>query len=115
VPAEAGRLVEATLDHLERQEVLALLAEDPPEPLDVGVVELAVARRGALGTDQPLALEEADLRDRDVGELDDEQVEDFADRQVRALGHRADPHRVDPTWSTPRPRLNARLPRRTRA
>ena len=51
------------------QEVVALLGEDPAQPGDVVVVELPVARRRALGVEQPLALEEADLRDRDVGEL----------------------------------------------
>ena len=68
-PPVAVDLVEPLLDHLQRQEVLALLAQDEAQPFDVGRVELAVARRRALGIDEPLALEEADLRDRDVGEL----------------------------------------------
>ena len=37
--------------------------------VDVAGVELPVPRRRALGIDEALALEEADLRDRDVGEL----------------------------------------------
>ena len=87
-----GRIVElavgeAVLDHLERQEVLALLAQDPAQALDVGLVELAVARRRALGVEQALALEEADLGDGDVGELVLEQGQDLADREVRAVGH----------------------------
>ena len=93
-------LLQAVLDHLERQEVVALLAQDPAQPLDVGLVELAVARRRALGVEQALALEEPDLGDRDVGELVLEQGEDLADRQVGSrsarrpvaltvLGHRA--------------------------
>ncbi len=59
--------------------------QDPPQPLDVVVVELPVARRRALGVEQALALEEADLRDRDVGELVLEQGEHLADREVRAV------------------------------
>ena len=57
------------------------------QPLDVAVVELAVARRRPLGLDQALALEEADLGDRDVGELLEQQAEHLADRQVRPLVH----------------------------
>ena len=76
-------LVEPFLDHLERQEVLALLAQDEAQALDVGRRELAVARRRALGIDEPLALEEADLRDRDVGELRAQLIEHVADRDVR--------------------------------
>ena len=62
-------VLQAVPDDLERQEVLALLAQHPAQPLDVVLVELAVARRRALGVDEALALEEADLRDGDVGEL----------------------------------------------
>ena len=86
--AVAVDLVEPFLDHLQRQEVLALLAQDEAQPLDVGRIELAVARRRALGVDEPLTLEEADLRDRDVGELVAQLVQHVADRRVRALGHR---------------------------
>ena len=92
--ASVGVLGEALLDHLERQEVVALLGEDPPQPLDVGVVELPVARRRALGVEQPLALEEADLRDRDVGELVLQQVEHLADREVRRASRRFGPASV---------------------
>src|SRR5207249_1831711 len=60
---------QSALDDLERQEVLTLLAQDPAEPLDIHLVELAVAGRRALGVEQALALEEPDLRDGDVGEL----------------------------------------------
>ena len=59
--------------------------QDPPQPLDVGLVELAVARRGPLGIDQALALEEADLGDGDVGELVLEQRQHLADRQVGSV------------------------------
>ena len=44
-----------------------------------------------LRVEQALALEEADLRDRDVGELVLQEVEDLADGEVRALGHESDP------------------------
>ena len=53
--------------------------------VEVGGVELPVARRRALGIDEPLALEEADLRDRDVGELVAQLGQHLADRQVRRL------------------------------
>jgi hypothetical protein len=49
--------------------MLPLLAQDPTETLHVGLEELAVARRRALGVHQALALQEADLGDRDVGKL----------------------------------------------
>ena len=49
-------------------------------------VELPVARRRALGVDEALALEEPDLRDRDVRELVAQRREDLADREV--LGSR---------------------------
>ena len=96
-PPAAGRhgVVEPVLDHLEGQVVVLLLAQDPAQPIDVGLVELAVAGRGALRVEQPLALEEPDLRDGDVGELPLEQREDLADRQVgavrRSTGHGASP------------------------
>jgi hypothetical protein len=82
-------LLQAVLDHLEWEEVLTLLAEHPAQPLDVGVVELPVARGRPLGVDETLALEEPDLRDGDVGELLAKQREDVADRQVGAPAHRA--------------------------
>jgi hypothetical protein len=80
-------LLESTLDHLQRQEVLALLAEHPPEALDVALVELAVSRRGPLGVDEPLAFEEPDLGDGDVGEFLAEQSQDVADRKIAAPAH----------------------------
>src|ERR1039458_312115 len=40
-----GIVVEPILDHLERQEVLPLLAKQPTQSLDVVLVELAVADR----------------------------------------------------------------------
>ncbi len=48
---------------------------------------LPVPRRRALGVDQALALEEPDLRDRDVGELLPQQGQDVTDGEVGAAGH----------------------------
>src|SRR5690606_33552354 len=69
------------------QEVVSLLDEDPAEADHVSLVELAVAGRRALGLEQALALEEADLRDRDVGELGLQLGEHFADGAVGLLAH----------------------------
>ena len=74
-------VVERSLDHLEREELVALLAQDPAQALDVGVIELAVSGRVAVGVDQSLALEEADLGDRHIGELLGEHGQHLADRQ----------------------------------
>ncbi len=62
-------LVEPFLDDLERQEVLRCSRRMKRSRSTSAGIELAVPRRRALGIDQPLTLEEADLRDRDVGEL----------------------------------------------
>jgi hypothetical protein len=86
--AVGGRLLQPVLHDLQRQEVVALVAEDPAQALDVGLVELPVPGWGPLRVEQPLALEEPDLRDRDVREVVLEQAQDLADRQVGALGHR---------------------------
>ena len=79
--------LEPVTDDAQGQEVLALFAEDDPEAVDVGVVELAVSRWCALGVDEPLALEETDLRDGDVGKFLQQQRQHLADRQVRTIGH----------------------------
>ena len=79
-------VLEPPLDDLERQEVLLLLVQDPAQPVDVGAVELPVPRRRPLRVDEPLALEEADLRDRDVGELVAQRRQHLTDREV--LGRR---------------------------
>ena len=81
-------VVQPILDHLERKEVLALLAQDPAESLDVVLVELPVARRRPFRIDQTLALEEPDLRDGDVGKLLAEKGEHVSDREVRPRAHR---------------------------
>ena len=83
----AHAVLEAAFDHLEGEEVLALLAEDPAEAIDVGLVELAVTGRRPLGNEQPPALEETDLRDRHVRKLLTQQRENVANGQVGALPH----------------------------
>jgi hypothetical protein len=71
---------QTALDDLERQEVLALLAEDPPKPVDVLLVELPVAGRRPLRVEETLALEEPDLGDGDVGKLVLQQGQHVPDR-----------------------------------
>ncbi len=78
---------EAVTDDLQGEEVLALLAQDPAQTLDVVVEELAVSRGRTLGVDQALALEEPDLRDRDVGELLPEEGQDVTDGEIAAAAH----------------------------
>jgi flavin-binding protein dodecin len=73
-------VVEASLDHFQRQKGVTLLAQYPTQAVDVRLVELPVTRRGPFGVHQPLALEEADLRDGDVGELLLKERQDFAYR-----------------------------------
>ena len=84
---DATLLLEAALDDLQGKEVLALLTEHPAQALDVLLVELAVPRGGAFGVDETLALEEADLRDGDVGELLTQQGEDVADGEIGTTAH----------------------------
>jgi hypothetical protein len=62
-------LLEPALDHLQWQKGVSLLAQDPPEALEIRVVELAVAGRRPLRVDQALAFQEPDLGDGDIGEL----------------------------------------------
>ncbi len=91
-PGASGRtgprnllLPELAPDHLQREKVLPLLTEDPAEPLDVLVIELAVARRRPLGVEQTLALQKSNLGDGDVGELLFEEGQDFSDGEVVPL------------------------------
>src|SRR5262249_957589 len=114
--AHRPELVEALLDDAQRQEEVALLEEDPTQPVEVRRLELAVARRGPLGVDEPLALEEADLGDGDVGELPLEPAQHLPHpemtRRVERRRRRAPraPSSCDPTtkvrtnrpiWSSP--------------
>ena len=71
-------------DHAQRQELVALQAQDRLQPLDVVLAEEPVAAARALRRQQALILEVADLRDRDVRELGLQARADRADR-VQAL------------------------------
>ena len=78
-----GRVaVETRANHLQRKVVLALLAKDESKAIDFCLAELPVTRRRALRLDQSLALKEANLGNRDVGELLKQESEHFADREV---------------------------------
>src|SRR5262249_56528338 len=72
---------ELLADHPQRQELVALQAQDRPQPFDVGLAVEAIAARGAPRVEQLLVLEVADLRDRDVVELVLQDLADGADRQ----------------------------------
>jgi len=71
--------VELVLDDPQREVVVPLLAEHVAQPADVAGGELPVAGRRALGLHQALILQEADLADRQIGELDLEVGQDIAD------------------------------------
>src|SRR5205823_266735 len=105
--------VESLLDHLQREEVLLLLMEDPSKPGDVRLVELAVPGRGSFRVDEPLALEEANLRDRDVRELLAQDVEDLADRKVRRVVAQAAARVHAHACSSTPPSMNRRTNRPT--
>jgi hypothetical protein len=47
--------------------VIALLREDPSQPFNVFFVKLSIPRRSALGIQKPLALQESNLRNGDIG------------------------------------------------
>jgi hypothetical protein len=87
VVARLAVFVQTALDHFQGQKGVPLLAQDPPEALDVGLVELAVTRGRPLRVDQALALEEADLRDGHVGELLLQEGKDFPYREMGPAGH----------------------------
>ena len=75
----AGR--ELLADHPQRQELVALHAQDRLQALDVGLAVEAVAARRAARHQKLLILEVADLRDRDVVELLRRGSCDGADRE----------------------------------
>src|SRR3984885_11572767 len=80
----AGELL---ADHPQREELVALQAQDRPQALDVALrVETVAALRPAR-REQLLILEVADLGDRDVGELLVQRLADGADRD-RLLARR---------------------------
>jgi hypothetical protein len=70
--------LETPLDDLQGEEVLALLPEDPSQPIDVVVVEFPVARWRSFRDEETSALKEPDLRDRDVRKLLSQEGEDVA-------------------------------------
>ena len=89
-PARAGRRRGASrgrrsghellADHPQRQELVALQAQDRDQSLDIGLGEQPVAAARSARLQQALILEVADLRDRDVGELVPQALADGADR-----------------------------------
>jgi len=76
--------IEPIPDDPQREEVIALLREDPTQALEIILGELPVPRRCPFRIDEPLALEKPDLGDRHVGESVAEMLEDLTDRQVGA-------------------------------
>ena len=95
VPSGAGRRrlrslfpgrVELVLDHAQRQELLALHAQNRLQALEIVLAEQPIPALRAPRRHQPLVLEVADLRDRDVGELLEEPPHDLSDpEQLLAL------------------------------
>ena len=76
--------VEVLADDLQREIVVALHAQHVPQPVDVRVGELAVARRSPFRLDEPLVLQEPDLRDRHAGVVRTQGVEDLPDVEAYA-------------------------------
>ena len=72
---------ELLADHPQRQELVALQAQDRAQARDVGGGVEPVAAGRAPRREQLLVLQVADLGDRDVGELLRERLADGADRQ----------------------------------
>ena len=75
--------LELLANDLQRQVVVALRDQNVAQALDVLIGEATVAGGGALRGDQPLRLEEADLRDGHVREV-----------SAKTLKHHADGHRL---------------------
>src|SRR5205823_4171309 len=72
---------ELLTDHAQRQELVSLQAQDRLQPLHVAVGKQPVAALRSPRREQPLVLEVADLRDRDVRELRLQHPADGLDRQ----------------------------------
>src|SRR5581483_36062 len=85
----AGR-VKLLADHAQRQELVALQAKHGLKTLEVVLAEEPVAPLRAARRNEPLVLEVAHLRDRDVRELGAEPAHDLADpeRTLATLGTR---------------------------
>src|SRR6476469_9277684 len=100
--------VELLSDHAQGQKLVPLQAENRLQPLDVVLREEPVAALRAPRVEEPLVLEVADLRDRNVGELVLEPVAHRADREEPAarggFGHRhqrwRNVSRYLPIWSS---------------
>jgi len=75
--------VEFCPDHLEGEEVVALLTEDVPDTFDIDLAELPIPRGSPRGMDEPFTLEEAQFRHRHRGELLEECFGDVADAERR--------------------------------
>src|SRR5690625_4081507 len=86
-PVGDGRVegLELLPDDLERQVAVALRGEDIAEALAVRDTEPAVAARSPVRGDQPLVLEEPDLRHRQVRELRTQKCDDATDGEVLLL------------------------------
>src|SRR5579884_11777 len=114
-PVLAGARFELLPDDAERQELVALQAEDRLQALHVVLREEPVAALRAPRSQQALILEVADLRDRDIRELVLEPAAHRPDRQEPAargcLGHRHQRwrkvSRYLPIWSSSPSRSSA--------
>src|ERR671922_294351 len=117
-----GRGRELLPNHAQRQELVALEAQDRLQPLDVLLAEEPVAALRAARRQQPLVLEVADLRDRDIREFGLQPCADGPDRQqARSGGCLGDGHfsrkvrRYLPIWrSSPSPSSPDSIRRRLR-
>src|SRR5919197_1798622 len=103
----AGGRRKLLADHPQRQELVALEAQDRLQPLDVLLAEEPVAALRPPQREQTLVLEVADLRDRDVRKLPLEPRADGADREQPGRGggfgdahFRRNMSRYLPIWSS---------------
>src|SRR5439155_7228968 len=85
-PLLAGTRGELLADHAQRQELVALEAQDRLEPLDVVLAAEPVAALRPLGRQETLVLEVPDLRDRGVGVLRFQPATHGADREQALAG-----------------------------
>src|SRR5919201_3584167 len=100
-----GGCGELLADDAERQELVALQAQDRLQPLDVFLAEEPVAALRPPRREQALILEVADLRDGDVRELVFQHPADCPDRQQPGFrrGRHQRPKKVNrylPIWSS---------------
>ena len=69
------------LDDLEREEVVSLQPEDVAEAFDLERPELPISGGRSSRGYQPLGFEEANLRNRHIGKVVAQEVDDVADGQ----------------------------------